>query len=79
MKKSIRQIEIENRLYSDLSNMVSEFETGQLTEELIYNYFRLFLSDANVNSDIIVNVLENERFGKLGKEEALSIKINEGW
>ncbi|MFA5586043.1 MAG: hypothetical protein WDA02_05795 [Saccharofermentanales bacterium] len=79
MKKSIRQIEIENRLYSDLSNMVLEFQSGQLTEELIYNYFKLFLSDANVDSEIIVNVLENDRFGKLGKEEALSIKINEGW
>lgn len=77
-KKRDDQI-IENRLYSDLSNMVSEFESGQLTEKLIYNYFRLFLSDANVDSRIIVNVLENERFGKLGKEEALSIKINEGW
>lgn len=79
MKKSIRQIEIENRLYSDLSNMVLEFQSGQLTEELIYNYFKLFLSDANVDSEIIVNVLENDRFGKLGKEEALGIKINEGW
>jgi len=79
MKKVKQQIEIENRLYSDLSNMVSEFETNQLTEEGIYNYFRLFLSDANVNSEIIVNVLENERFGKLGKEEARNIKIYEGW
>lgn len=79
MKKTKQQIEIENRLYSDLSNMVSEFETNQLTEEGIYNYFRLFLSDANVNSEIIVNVLENERFGKLGKEEARNIKIYEGW
>lgn len=79
MKKTIRQVQIENMLYSDLSNMVSEFQLGQLTEELIYNYFRLFLSDADVDSRIIVNVLEKERFGKLGKEEALGIKINEGW
>jgi len=79
MKKKKDDQIIENRLYSDLSNMISEFQSGQLTEELIYSYFKLFLSDANVNSKIIVNVLENERFGKLGKEEALSIKINEGW
>jgi hypothetical protein len=69
--------EIENCLISELRNMVSEFQLGQLTEELIYNYFRLFMCDAEVDSKITVAVLE--QFGQLGKDEALSIKINEGW
>lgn len=48
--------QIENCLTSELRNMVSELELGRLTEDLIYNYFRNFLSDANVDSKIIVNV-----------------------
>ena len=69
--------EIENCLSSELGNMVSEFRNGTLTEELIYNYFKNFLCDSEVDSRITVNVLE--RFGELGKQEALCIKINEGW
>jgi len=69
--------QIENCLVSELSNMVSEYKLGTLTEELIYNYFRNFLCDAGVDSRIAVNVLE--QFGELGKEEARNIKIIEGW
>jgi hypothetical protein len=69
--------QIENCLVSELRNMVSEHQLGRLTEELIYNYFRNFLCDAEVDSRITVNVLE--QFGELGKEEARNIKINEGW
>jgi hypothetical protein len=57
--------------------MVSEHQSGTLTEELIYNYFRMFLCDAEVDSKITVNVLE--QFGELGEEEARNIKIHEGW
>jgi len=71
--------EIENCLTSDLQNLIYEFESGNLTEELLYGYFSEFLLDANVDSKIVVNVLEQVNFGKLGKEQALSIKINEGW
>lgn len=71
------QEEIENCLVCELSNMISDFEAGKLTEELIYNYFRLFMCDAEVDSKITVNVLE--QFGELGKEEARNIKIYEGW
>jgi len=69
--------QIENCLVSELRNMVSEHQLGTLTEELIYNYFRNFLCDAEVDSEITVNVLE--QFGELGKEEARNIKISEGW
>ena len=69
--------QIENCLVSELINMVSEHQLGTLTEELIYNYFRNFLCDAEVDSRITVNVLE--QFGELGKEEARNIKISEGW
>ncbi len=69
--------QIENCLVSELRNMISEHQLGTLTEELIYNYFRNFLCDAEVDSRITVNVLE--QFGELGKEEARNIKISEGW
>lgn len=69
--------QIENCLVSELRNMVSEHQLGKLTEELIYNYFRNFLCDLEVDSRITVNVLE--QFGELGKEEARNIKISEGW
>lgn len=59
--------------------MVSEFETGQLTEDGIYNYFRNFMCDAEVDLQITVNVLEDESFNDLAKEEARNIKIYEGW
>ena len=73
------QREIQNCLISELRNMVSEFETGQLTEDGIYNYFRNFMCDAEVDSQITVNVLEDESFNDLAKEEARNIKIYEGW
>lgn len=75
MKKTQKQIE--NCLSCDLSNLVSEFELGTLTEEGVYGYFSSFLKDADVDSRIIVNVLEG--FGELGKYEATAIKVNEGW
>lgn len=69
--------QIENCLVSELRNMVSELKMGTLTEELIYNYFRNFMCDAEVDSKITVNVLE--QFGELGKDEARNIKVSEGW
>lgn len=69
--------EIENCLESELKNMVWELENETLTEELLYHYFRQFLCDAQVDSKITVNVLE--KCGDLGKEEARSIKVYEGW
>jgi hypothetical protein len=75
MAKTKKQIE--NCLVSELSNMVSELKCGTLTEELLYNYFRNFMCDAEVDSEITVGVLE--QFGELGKNEARSIKISEGW
>lgn len=69
--------EIENCLVSELRNMISEFQLGTLTEELLYNYFRNFMCDAEVDSEITVKVLE--QFGTLGKDEARNIKISEGW
>ncbi len=69
--------EIENCLISELRNMVSEFQYNRLTEELIYNYFRNFMCDAEVDSEITVKVLE--QFGELGKDEARNIKMCEGW
>lgn len=69
--------QIENCLFSELSEMVYEMESEKLTMEDIFHHFRNFLIYSNVDSRIVVNVLE--QFGKLGKEEALNIKITEGW
>lgn len=50
--------EIEKCLTKELRNLVNELKSGSLTEEYIYNYFRLFLTDAEIDSQIVVNVLE---------------------
>jgi hypothetical protein len=75
MKKTKK--EIENCLYFELGCLISEFDNKTLNKDGIYNYFRKFMQDAEVDSRITVNVLE--QFGELGKNEALSIKIEEGW
>lgn len=75
MNKTKQQIE--NCLVSELRNMVSELQLNKLTEESLYSYFRNFMCDAGIDSRITVNVLE--QFGELGKNEAMCIKINEGW
>jgi hypothetical protein len=75
MKKT--NIEIENCVSSELRNLIDEFKNNTLTEEGIFNYISIILRDANVDSKIVVNILE--KFGAIGKHEALSIKINEGW
>ncbi len=69
--------QIENCLVSELRNVILELQNETLTEELLYNYFRIFMCDAEVDSQITINVLE--QFGELGKKEAKNIKINEGW
>lgn len=71
--------QIENCLSSELSNLVSDFKLGTLTEEDLYMYFSTMLTDAEVDSKIVVNVLGRQEFGELGKNQALSIKVNEGW
>lgn len=69
--------ETRNCLVSELRNMVSELELGTLNEELLYNYFRIFMCDAGVDTDITISVLEE--FGELGKAEARNIKVSEGY
>ena len=73
------QKQIENCLKSELGNLKDELKLDRLTEADLYGYFSSMLIGAGVDSQIVVNVLEDKRFGELGKEEALSIKINEGW
>lgn len=71
--------QIENCLKSQLGNLKDEFKLGRLTEADLYSYFSSMLIDAGVDSEIVVNVLEDVRFGQNGKNEALRIKIDEGW
>lgn len=75
MKKSNE--EIENCLFSDLGNCLMEIESGNLTKACMLYYFSDFLLDANVDSKIIVNVLE--QFGEDGEDAARRIKVEEGW
>lgn len=77
MKKT--KEEIENCLTSNLQNMIYELEVGNIDENLIYDFFSEILLDANVDSHIVVNVLERSNFGTSGKEAARYIKVNEGW
>lgn len=66
-----------NYLCSTLSQFRDEFSAGQIVEESLYGYFRQFMKAAGVNSDITIAVLEE--FGEAGHEEALIIKIEEGY
>jgi len=68
---------IENCLKSELSNFITEFELGNLCREDIIRNFSNTLLAAEVDSEIIVNVLE--QFGEEGKKEAMCIKVCEGW
>lgn len=77
MKKTKKGIE--NSLKSDLNNLLSEYDLGRLNHEVLIGYFSEFLQDADVDSRIIVNVLESNEFGSIGREAALAIKVNEGW
>ena len=77
MIKTQKQKEKENRLVGRLSEMSRQFKAGHMSEALILSYFSQFMTDADVDSDITVNVLE--QFGEAGKSEAMIIKVNEGW
>ena len=75
MKKTDK--EVENSVSSELKNLIHDLNNQTLTEEILLNYISIILRDANVDSKIVVNILE--RFGNIGKYEALCIKINECW
>lgn len=77
MTKTRKQIE--NCLDSELSLMIHDVKNGKLTEQDAYYYFSVFLLDAGVDSEIVVNVLEQSKYGEAGKNQARSIKVNEGW
>lgn len=79
MKEIKDTIKIENKLISDLKNCLTEFRNKTLDEESLLMYFRDFLLDAKVNSNTVVNILERDYFGEIGKEIARSIKVEEGW
>jgi len=65
-----------NCLTSDLTNLIHEHKLETFSEEDIFMYFSDFMKSAGVDTDITIAVLE--KFGDLGKEAALTIKINEG-
>jgi len=69
--------QIENCVTSELRNLMSEFELGTLTKETLISYVGTMLLDAQVDSRIIVKVLD--KFGKEGKDMSMCIKVTEGW
>ena len=77
MIKTIEQVQ--NCLHSDLRNMLYELEAGDINKEMILGFFSEILLDANVDSRIIVHVLEHKGFGQEGKDAARYIKVDEGW
>ena len=68
--------QIENCVTSELRNLMSEFELGTLTKETLISYVGTMLLDAQVDSRIIVKVLD--KFGKEGKDMSMCIKVTEG-
>ena len=65
-----------NCLTSDLTNLIHEYRLETFSEEVIFSYFSNFMKSAGIDSNITIAVLE--KFGDLGKEAALIIKVNEG-
>lgn len=77
MRKTKEQVK--NCLTSDLRNMIYEAQDKNFDEAIIFDFFSEILLDADVESEIIVDVLESVEFGELGKCKARNIKVNEGW
>lgn len=77
MKNTDKQIE--NCVISELRNLISEFENKTLTKQDILNYVSDILLHTNLDSRIIVKVLEDVSFGSEGKFGATRIKVIEGW
>ncbi len=76
MKPNPQNQKIVNCLSSDLSNLLIECP---YSSEIIMECFYRFLSSANIDSDIIVEVLEKFNHIDVANEIILTIKITEGW
>lgn len=72
-----------NYLASELSSMLSEFNSGELTEEGILGYFSSIMENLDDTSsrmcDIAIKVLESPEFGETGKNAATGIKVRQGY
>lgn len=69
---------IVNRLSSDLSNFRLDWINNDLDEYGFYSYIKDILNSADVDSKIIVEVLEKTHNSN-GIEIARCIKVDEGW
>ena len=61
-----------NRLSSEIESFLYEHD-----KSVVLECFNIFLCAANVDTDLVIEVLE--KFGPEGKEIALGIKIREGY
>lgn len=77
-KQLTKEQMIVNRLSSDLSNLLGEFKSNSLNEENIFSYFTDILLSAEIDSILIVEVLEKTNNDN-AIEVARWIKVNEGW
>jgi len=77
MKKTL--LAIKNSVHSDMSNFLSEFKSGELDTESFLAYCANILLSADVDSDVVIDVLESPTFGQEGKDIARNIKVVYGY
>lgn len=81
MHDKLKRQQIVNKLKSELEGQLQD--GGKDDRLLVLDNFKLFLYAAEVDSKIIVEVLESfgwmEDCGWYARELATGIKVNEGW
>lgn len=68
-----------NCVISELRNFLYDLEDCNLCKENQLAYISTILIDAGIESEFVVEVLEDEEFEEEGKDVARNIKIEEGW
>ncbi|MFW6377143.1 MAG: hypothetical protein ACOCZ5_00720 [bacterium] len=68
-----------NSIISELRDLIYESVENNLDNRIILRNVSNILIDANIDSEDVIDILEDESFGEEGKDVALEIKIYEGW
>ena len=68
-----------NCVMSHLSDIVQEYLHKDLTIVDIYANISSILLDSGMDSDLVIKVFENERFGEEGQNQAMNIKVEYGY
>ncbi len=77
-KLTPKQIAI-NKISSEVESTINDIQKDDFvfSQSELLNFTSRILNGANVDTDIIIDVLE--QFGEAGKYEATAIKVNEGY